>query len=190
MRLLPYNMEIPINIPRHIIQDPISKSIIYYFSTKDGIIDTDGDTLFKFPYSKDTFWTNFKYVCYGNKPLKIGIKLVTTNGYSYEIAPQIVREQKSWEETVWPLPSIKMVDGGVYFKIKLVAGDEIAISLLGFMDLYPSVEHYMLLSPYNQFVFSNNVDLSVGSIYNVEHCDNICDIVKNACEVQLIKYLK
>ena len=192
-------MNIPIDIPKRInpkIQDPISKSVIYYFPTKDSIIDTDGDILFKFPYSKDTFWTNFKYSYYGyNEPLEIGIKLITSNGYSYEIAPQIVREQMRWEDTIWPLPSIKTANGGIYLKIKPVTDNELSISLLGFMNLYPSVEHYLLISPIDtyQYVFSKteydleNSDLSIGSIHNVEHCNYIHNIINKSCGVRLIK---
>ena len=195
----PYIMNIPIDIPRRInpeILDPISKSVVYYVSTDDAIIDDDGDILFRFPYSKDTFWTNFKYSYYGNKELlEIGIKLVTSNGYSYEVAPQIVREKSVWEDTIWPLPSINTENGGIYLKIKHVADIKykLSISLLGFMDIFPKVDNYLLLSPLDtyQFVFSkveyNDPDLATGSIYSIEHFNHIHNIINKSYGVQLIK---
>jgi hypothetical protein len=202
----PYTMDIPINIPRQInpeIQDPISKSVVYSFTTKDSHINNTGYIMYQFPYSKNTYWTNFKYSCYNDItgqpiPLEIGLELETSDGYTYCVQMLHERQDKVWYNTEWPFPSVKTVGqkAGLYFKIKPPSNEvkyTIYISLLGFMDLFPNVENYLLLSTLDtyQLVFSkfeyDDPDLSTGSIYNVEHYDYISDIVKKECGIRLIK---
>ena len=197
-------MNIPTDIPKRInpeIQDPISKSVVYSFTAKDVYHSEDGYIMYKFPYSKDTYWTNFKYSCYNttkNEParLDIGMELATTDGYTYCVQMLHEREDKVWYDTEWPFPSVYTFgsQAGIYFKVKPPSDYytySINISLLGFEDLFPKVESYLLLSPLDtyQWVFSkfekDNEDAS-GSIYNVEHYDYIRDIVKKACGVRLI----
>ena len=194
-------MDIPTDIPCRInpdIQDPISKSVIYTFTTKDFYLDNDKNILYRFPYSKDTYWTNFKYSCYNitkNRPeqLEFGIELRTTDGYKYCIKSVENLEDKKWYDTIWPIPSINTIgtDASIDFKITPPSDKNsiynIVISLLGFIDLFPKVENYLLLSPFDtyQFVFSEYE--SYGSIHNVEHYDYIRDIIKKACGIRLIK---
>lgn len=199
-------MNIPTDIPRRInpeIQDPISKSVVYSFTSKDAHISDDGYMMYKFPYSKDTYWTNFKYTCYNttkNEPAKldIGIELVTSDGYTYCVQMIHQREDKVWYDTEWPFPSIYTFGSraGLYFKVKLPSDKSvysINISLLGFMDLFPKVENYLLLSTLDtyQFVFSkfeqDDLEGARGSIYNVENYDYIREIIVKACGVRLIK---
>jgi len=196
-------MDTPIDIKRinPDIQDPVSKSVIYSFSTKDGLIDKDGDILYKFPYSKDTFWTNFRYSCYGvngsfNKQLHIGIILVTSDGYTYTIADKEERVQEKWLDTVWPIPSVKAKnDGAIYFKVKPIGIKdlicEVSIKLLGFMDLFPAVNHYFLLSSFDTYQyefskFEEDENHSCGSIYNVENYDYIRDLINKSCGIRLL----
>lgn len=199
-------MEFPTDIPHLInpeIQDPVSKSVIYTFSTQDFLLDGEGNILYKFPYSKDTYWTNFTYSCYNitkNQPeeLEIGIKLVTSDDYEYCVQMIHTRQAKVWYDTEWPFPSINTIgtSAGVYFKIKQPSDNEskymIQVKLLGFMDLFPKVENYLLLSTLDtyQFVFAKYEmdDLpSRGVIYNVENYDYIREIIVKACGVRLIK---
>jgi hypothetical protein len=196
-------MDIPTDIPRRInpeIQDPVSKSVVYTFSAKDGHFDKEGNLIYKFPYSKDTYWTNFKYTCYNttkNEPelLEIGLELVTSDGYSYCIQMLHERQDKVWYDTEWPFPSIYTFgsQAGLYFKVTLPSGNSlysINISLLGFEDLFPKVENYLLLSFLDtyQFEFSKfDSDDSKDSIFNVEHNDYIRHIIKKACGIRMIK---
>jgi hypothetical protein len=184
------------------IEDPISKSVIYSFTAKDTSYDNQNNILYKFPYSKDTYWTNFKYSCYNiitNQPvqLEIGIELVTTDGFVYCVQMLHKREDKKWYETEWPVPSVK-TDGfnaGIYFKINLPEDREnysLNISLLGFMDLFPSVNNYILLSTLDtyQFVFNKNeVDENEnrGTIWNIENYPYIQDCIGTACGIRMIK---
>jgi hypothetical protein len=196
-------MNIPIDIPRRInpeIQDPISKSVIYSFTTKDAHHSNDGYIMYKFPYSKDTFWTNFKYTCYNTtkdepQQLDIGMELVTNDGYTYCVQMLHQRQDKVWYGTDWPFPSVYTFgsQAGLYFKVKPPSDNSvytINISLLGFMDLFPKVESYLLLSTLDtyQWVFSKFVkdDEEQGSIYNVENYDYIRNIVNKACGIRLI----
>jgi hypothetical protein len=207
-------MNIPIDIPNHInpeIQDPISKSVIYSFQENDYHIDNEGNLLYKFPYSKDTYWTNFKYSCYNNtknqfENIEIGIKLVTGDNYEYCIQAIQHREDKVWYDTEWPFPSVNTFVGrsGLYFKVKPAdnkSSYNIKISLLGFMDLFPKVENYILLSSFDtyQFVFTkyedneflkyedDELECVPLSIYNVENYDYIREIISKACQISLIK---
>ena len=200
-----YKMNIPIDIPRRInpeIQDPISKSVIYSFTTKDSHIDNVGHIMYQFPYSKNTYWTNFKYSCYNitGQPilLEIGLEVETSDGYKYCVQTLEEREDKKWYDTNWPFPSVKTAENkaGLYFKVKPPSNEiiySINISLLGFMDLFPKVDNYLLLSSLDmyQFIFSKfenyNPNLSTASIYNIEHYDYTPTIVNNACGIRLIK---
>ena len=197
-------MNIPTDIPRYInpeIKDPLTKSVVYTFQKQDITIDEEGNLLYKFPYSKDTYWTNFKYSCYDNthnelRRLDIGIKLVTSNNYEYCIQMIHLREDKVWYDTEWPFPSVHTVGNtaGLYFKVKVPSDNSkytINISLLGFMDLFPKVTNYLLLSKLDtyQFVFAKyeQDDETNGVIYNVENYDYIREIIDKSCGIRLIK---
>lgn len=193
-------MDIPTDIPTLInpnIQDYVSKSVIYTFSTKDFYIDDEKNILYRFPYSKNTYWTNFKYSCFNitknqSEHLEIGIELRTTDGYKYTLKNMEELEDKKWYDTIWPIPSIYTLgtDACIDFKIKPPSDNtsiyNVVISLLGFMDLFPNNTTYLLLSPFNtyQFIFSNFENS--GSIYNVENDDYIRDSIHTACIVPLI----
>ncbi len=199
-------MEIPTEIPRRInpdIQDPISKSVVYTFSSRDVHYDENGYGMYKFPYSKDTYWTNFKYACYNitkNEPaeLEMGIELVTTDNYKYCVKMLQTHQNKVWYDTEWPFPSIYTVGdhAGVYFKVKFPSDNDqysFNIFLLGFMDLFPKVENYLLLSTLDtyQFVFAkyeqDDLEGARGIIHNVENYDYIREIIVKACGIRLIK---
>ena len=186
------------NIPTDIITrinpeiNPISKSVVYTFVNGSHTFDNDGDMLFKFPYSRDTFWTHFRF----NSPYNLAIEiiLITGDGYTYTVSSQQMRERGIWYDTTWPIPSIKTIeDSGVYLKIKPhnIPDFNLSIKLCGFMDLFPKVENYILLSSLDtyQFVFAkfelDNLEPR-GLIYNVENYDYIREIIVKACGIRLI----
>jgi hypothetical protein len=189
-------MDIPVEIPKKInpkIQDYIAKSIIYTFDTKDIYHDKYGNILYRFPYSINTYWTNFKYSCYNitksvSELLDLEIILITNDEYEYSVKNDEKFNDKTWYDTEWPIPSINTSESraGIYFKIKpqtdMKSTYKIIISILGFEDLFPKVENYLLLSSLDtyQFVFSRY------SIYNVEHYDYIREIISKACGIRLI----
>ena len=41
--------------------DARHNSVVYTFNNNERIITMNGDIMYKFPYSKGTWWTNFKY---------------------------------------------------------------------------------------------------------------------------------
>lgn len=200
-------MNLPTNIISRInpeIQDPISKSVIYTFSTKDVSVDKEGNILYRFPYSANTFWTHFKYTCYNmtldyEESMDIELILVTTDGYTYDIKSNVNRfTSKTWYDTEWPIPSVMALtatdnaQAGLYFKIQSLPHKckyNIVISLLGFTELFPSSNYYLLSSPFDtyQFVFSV-FDQGQGSIYNVEHYDYIRNIIDKSCNIRSIAY--
>lgn len=185
------------------IQDPVSQSTIYYFDNKNVKTDMLGNIYYSFPFSQNTFWTNFKYSCWGiNAPiteeLKIGIVLITSDGYSYDILKDEEKQQHKWYDTVWPIPSINLENnrGGIYFRIQPPSDRsleyEMRVSLLGYNNLFPNVKHYLLLSSFDtyQFVFyrfhSEEKEDSSGAIFNVENIDYIRDILDSSCGIRLI----
>jgi hypothetical protein len=143
-------------------------SVVYTFTDKDITFDDDGNMLYKLPYSKNTFWTNFKYSVHGikdNQTLQMGIKLVTTanpNNYDYYLSPQEARQPNTWYDTVWAIPSLKLENGvnsgGVYLKVDIPKdcidniNFELKISLLGYINLFSEeVQNYILLTQYDTY---------------------------------------
>ncbi len=184
-------MYIPTDIPQRInpaLQDPLAHSIVYSFPNDLATRTNDGSYLFRFPYSRDTFWTNFRYSLYGvdNAELDVGIELITTNNFTYDILPLQPKQGSQWHDTVWPLPSSNgSPDSGVfYIRVRpssVFQLQHFRLHLLGFMDLFPRVQNYLLLTERDtyQFVFYMN-DGQDGRVYNVENQVYIQDIVNNA----------
>jgi hypothetical protein len=186
------------------IQDPISKSVEYTFNSTDIHFDKDDNLIYRFPYSKDTYWTHFRYTCYNTannnlEDLEISLELSTTDNYQYEIIKMQQLKSKKDYDTIWPIPSVYTfgTNASIYFKVKQPSDQSsiyrIIITLIGYLDLFPKVENYLLLSPRDmyQFIFckdeEDNNSKSQGSIWNVEHYDYICNIINKACEIRLIK---
>lgn len=194
-------MDIPIEIASSIRKDwhnPISQSTVYSFSAKDYLVDDDGSMLFRFPFSNNTFWTQFKYSCVDTfgfpiDDLDISVFLMTSDEYRYTISPTITRVQKEWYTLEWPIPSINTDSkSGVFIKIKPFDSSKkhfINIHLLGFQELFPTVENYILLTNNDsyQFIFSQfkNGDYYSGSIFNVEHYDYIKESIPGSQLIRL-----
>ncbi len=148
------------------LENPKDHSVIYKFNQDDAVLDQDGSFIFKFPYSKNIFWTNFKYsVTTHNGPLNeefnIGLNFITTEENNHNVIPQIPKIQNAWYQTDWPIPSINHQDGGgIYFTVRppkdINVHYEIKITLLGFIGLFPEAGYYILLTAYDtpQFVVS------------------------------------
>jgi len=195
-------MNFPVDIPKRInpqMADPVSKSVIYTPQPEDYTKDTDGNILVRFPYSKDTYWTNFRYTCYGptQESLTLGIILITSEGYTYKVSGPQIREQRKWYDTTWPIPSV-YTNGettGVYLWITPPADANkyvITVSLLGFMDLFPKVENYLLLSPLDTYQFAfckyelDDLPDARGAIYDVNTYGYIQEINIKTCGNRLI----
>lgn len=157
------------------IHNALQSSIVYTFNNNDAIIDEDGSRLYKLPYSKNTFWTNFKYAVHGikdTKPVQMAIKLITTanpNNYNYYLLQQEDKQPNTWYDTVWPIPSLKLENGvnsgGIYLKVAIpkdYTNDinfEFKISLLGYINLFSEeVQNYILLTQYDTYhiIFCKN----------------------------------
>lgn len=194
-------MDIPVHTATKINPyiDALSKSIVYTF--REIHSTNDSYSFFKFPYVKNTCWTNFRYLYYDqsgepiNSDINLEIILITSDGYTYNIQNNIQNNTSNniWHETQWPIPSVNTNDsGGLYFKVKLpsTAHTSFKIHLLGFMDLFPEVDTYLLLASndiYN-FIFSKNIQDGIelnGTIYNVEHIDYIRSIISSSHGIRL-----
>ena len=190
------------NIPTDIVQrinseldDPISKSTIYTFMPGTHRYDDDGNMLFQFPYSKNTYWTNYKYICDVPIDLEFELILVTNDEYICILSSSTEKKQIIWHDTTWPLPSINIpFNAGIYLRVKPSSYiSNITIYIGGFIDLFPKVDNYILLNEpdMDQFIFSKvekyNMSEAGGSVYKVYHYDNIRDIILKACVIRLLK---
>jgi hypothetical protein len=148
-------MDIPTRIaaaiaPYH--DDYITRSVVYTFNKLSAYEVTDTHCIFRFPYSANTFWTNYKYTMYSSEKsslnhLKIGIKVKLTNGEIRTISESDELEPSRWYSIAhWVIPSVQPNnDNYIYFKVSNTS-DEFRISLLGFTDLFPKSTSYVLLS--------------------------------------------
>jgi hypothetical protein len=183
-----------------LIADPVSKSVTYTFNTQDIYYDNNKNILYRFPYSKDTYWTHFTYTCLNmttntNEPLLFDLILITSDDYTYLIKDADEYTEKTWFDTQWPLPSINTSgsNAGIYFRIKPPSDTQstyvFTFRIYGCKDLFPTTKYYILRSPFGtyQFVFSKfeKNDLS-GSIWNVEHYDYIREIIAKSCEIKIL----
>jgi hypothetical protein len=184
----------PIDIPLKVnpsFDNPLSKSVIYTFPESSKSVDTQGNLLLRFPYSHNLFWTNFNYYCVGFNTIDIELILITEDGYTYSISPNTERAPRVWHDTIWVLPSINTgKHSGLFLRVKSPADNlkYFRFNLLGFMDLYPDVENYLLMTELKsyQFIFSKYRDENnkeIGTIYNVEHTDYIRSVIDTAQKI-------
>jgi hypothetical protein len=159
-------MTIPLQLPtllRPSCTDLKQTSIHYSFSDEDIVEQDYHYTMYRFPYSPETFWTHFQFIIdQGNSSIQMEIFLITANGESYTLVPPMIRNANEWHDTHWPLPSVSTTDhSGLYLKLiypKVIQPGEsepcVSISLLGFLYLFPSQMTYLLSQEQQcQFVF-------------------------------------
>jgi hypothetical protein len=148
-------MDIPTRIAAAINpgrDDYITQSVVYTFNKLSAYEATDTHYIFRFPYSANTFWTNYKYVIYSSEKsslnhLKIGVKVKLQNGDKKIISPSDELEPSKWYNvSQWVIPSVHPNDDNyIYFKVSKTT-DEFRISLLGFTNLLPEAPSYTLLA--------------------------------------------
>lgn len=129
-----------------------------------------------------------------NPQIEIGIELDTSNDYNYNISYIQPREARVWHDTVWPIPSLNnpLNNGSIYIKVRVDSAFQRAnfrLFLLGFTDLFPQVDHYLLLSARDtyQYVFHMNHEDEAGTIFNVENLAYVQDLVNDAYGIRLIR---
>lgn len=139
---------IPVQIPYKIrpeITDPIGHSVIYTFTPNDMVEYDHGYMLYRIPHAPCTYWTHFRF----NQKINIELIMITTEGTVHSLSTQ--HRAAEWHDTVWPLPSIDTVDqSGYYMKIHDChePGNALdaMITMVGFIDLFPSSPTYQLVS--------------------------------------------
>jgi hypothetical protein len=187
-------MTLPLQLPtllRPSCTDLKQTSIHYSFSDEDIVEQDYHSTMYRIPYSPDTFWTHFQYtVNQGSSSIQIELFLITANGECHTIVPPTIRNPQQWYDTCWPLPSISTSDhSGLYFKLiypKVIQpGDSelcISLSLLGFLYLFPSQMTYLLCQAQKcQFVFLRGIKNSV--ILTSELCEAIPEYSVPVCRI-------
>jgi hypothetical protein len=155
----------------HSQQPQFNKSVTYSI-TANNIIERNSEyILYRFPYSKHTFWTNFRLARFGQNGMQqktppVEILLITADGT--ECVVQSYCDTVPKTNTISnPIPSMKYndTDGqrmGVYFRVYLSEHDTIAampFHLIGYIHLFPSAPYYQYT--YNhmiQYVFLRSTD--------------------------------
>jgi hypothetical protein len=168
------------------IQD---KSTVIYTFTKHNIIESEeGTFLFKFPYEKDVFWTSFRFNVKGEKRIrKFTTTLITKDNYEYTFGGKFKNmSPNTWHNLKWIIPSININNehSGIYIDTPPTnydTLDRLTIQLLGYKNLLPKNEHYILTSNLGyEYVLSQYDNSENGVIYNVEGIDYIRDILDSA----------
>jgi hypothetical protein len=186
-------MTLPLQLPtllRPSCTDLKQTSIHYSFSDEDIVEQDYQSTMYRIPYSPDTFWTNFQYtIDQGNYAIQIEIFLITANGESHTLVSPIIRNPQQWYDTCWPLPSVSTSDhSGLYLRLiypKIIQPGEsdpcVSLSLLGFLYLFPSQMTYLLY--YEQqckFVFLRGKN---SMIVTSELCESIPEYSVPVCPI-------
>ena len=171
------NMNIPIDFVKDInpnLTDPLSKSTVYTFIPGSHQCNENRDLLFKFPYSENTYWTHFKYATsLPNTVLDVELLFVTDDEQEIVILPLQARPASTWNDTIWPLPSLDTSISAIYLKIKpsLITVD-IIVYLSGFVDLLPRFERYIILPTQNTPSIQIAISRQNNTIYSVEDYEN------------------
>lgn len=148
---------IPVQIPYKIrpeLTDPIGHSVIYTFTPNDMVEYDHNYILYRVPHAPCTYWTNFRF----NQKFNIELIMITTEGTAHSLTTQ--SQPAEWHTTVWPLPSIDTVDqSGYYIKIYdchepgNALQEDTMITMVGFIDLFPTSPTYQLVSTEQQCQF-------------------------------------
>jgi hypothetical protein len=156
-------MSLPLDVIRKCqptIMDPTRYSIQYTFSDEDVVEQHYDFTLYRVPYSLDTYWTHFKFAPYGTQSsLLFEMLLISHRGESHTIMESMKRNPDEWYDTTWPLPSLPITNhSGLYLKVIYPSqpGESYvppSFTLLGFLHLFPIVSTYLLCSEHGSYIF-------------------------------------
>jgi hypothetical protein len=185
------------------ITNILEKYDTYSFCFKDAIHKENGYILFKIPHLDDVYWTNFKYSANTlddklQNILNIAVVIITADNEVYEISVENDRKINEWYDTEWALPSINISDSisGFYLRVKPESVDnyiyDLNITILGFKELYPKSNYYMLFSPsgLSNFILiqEENTDGEPNtSIYNLKKYAKIHYIIHKLVNIKRIK---
>jgi hypothetical protein len=186
-------MMIPLQLPtllRPSCTDPKQTSIHYSFSDEDIVEQDYHSTMYRIPYSPETFWTHFQFtIDQGNHAFQVEIFLITANGESHTLVSPMIRNAQQWYDTCWPLPSVPTSDhSGLYLRLiypKIIQPGEsdpcISLSLLGFLYLFPSQMTYLLYHEQQcKFVFLRGKN---SMIVTSELCESIPEYSVPVCPI-------
>lgn len=162
-------------------KEGFNKSVKYSL-TRNNIVERTSEYItYRFPYSKNTFWTNFRLAHFGQNGMQkktpsVEIIIITVDGTEYTTQSYNDSVPK-WNTISNPIPSMEYdEDGirmGVYFRVHLSEKEDIhnmPFHLIGFIDLFPSTPYYQYTYNHNiQYVFlqSNGNNNKYGVILTV-----------------------
>lgn len=159
---------VPMEIPTHVAQqinpdmeNPVGVSCVYTFNDDFYLNEDDtNDTLtrkFEFPYSRSTYWTQFRYAWNNNhRPLDVDLYVVDDNG-SVHVSFLGRKGQNMWHDLPFPIPSVRFSSENckIYLKIRTSIPHintnhvHIRVKLLGFQNLIRNHHEELVYSVMN-----------------------------------------
>ncbi len=148
-------------------------------------VDFNGNYIFTIPYEENVFWTHYKFSFEDKKTHEIESEIVlhTFNDFQYRFKQLSLNPSEKWVSTGWPIPPIK-TENQSKIELILYSHAPITVQLVGFKQLFPKTQNYILHTQTNkpQFVFSYH-DNESGVMYNVENEYGIHDILDKSINV-------
>jgi len=176
------------DIPKKIapeLLDIENRWTVHSLSIEDTKMDEDGYYLYPIRYHEDAFWIQFKYVCYGNEPLEIGVIAKTEEGNMIELSYMKKEKPATWINMKWVIPSLSMKKekSNIFIRVKPTGNMEyFKVMVLGFMNLFEENHTYILSDEtYEKHIVIFQED----EIFNPNHPDtqiiydeDICTFIK------------
>ena len=139
--------------PNHV--DPRTHLVTYRFTEDDVVEQSYDSTLYRLPYSPETFWTHFRFGAEQEGLYHVELLLLTTDGDCVTLTK--TTDLLTWHSTDWPLPSFPLPSyAGLYFRVIYPAEHRTlpaALTLLGFARLFPASPAYLLSNYEPVFLF-------------------------------------
>lgn len=166
---------------------------LYLFNKNILVISDDiqtGYTKYNIPYYKNVYWTNFRFNSLKESEVYIGVVIVTSENYSYNIIPLEKRDKNIWYSFEWPIPSIKLNNSTSKLYISILTNEPIQLEVKGVINMFPYTTYYTIFSKLNtyEFLFTKSFedeacDIEKGEINSIEHPDYIADIIPIATKI-------
>jgi hypothetical protein len=158
------------------------------YTLSDIYQQTDSMTLYRVPYSENTYWTHYKYGVQGSIPSDFSIEVVLIDQTDCRavLNHQPRMNLNEWFPLSWPIPSLSTPsDKGLFIRVTHHVDPgtyHYSISLIGFIDLFPYSAAYLLTHK------TRPILLFQRNIAAVEHTDTSYIIAKQKIRDNLLSF--
>jgi hypothetical protein len=170
---------------------PWGTRIHYTFQEEDKEHSTEEVYAYRLPYSKQTFWTDFRVCAFQANgmilpdPIRVQIVVQTADGSRSTLLPWCSCSPQRWASTRWAIPSLFFplsAPSAVWFEIMTNQTKEVRLELQGFQAWYPESDRYFLVDEQDkrQFLFQQEravvvspAQPSTGSIHEIYHEEQV-----------------